>query len=611
MMKISELMGDIPPIRFAPQKRMGAFLLPFFLAVVCLGQSISPAIIDTEPAIDLSAGWVFMPGDSLSWLSPQYDDQNWPSVATGKYLSQQGYPDFNGRGCYRLSFWVPAAFFEDDYLEAYDSVRVHLGRIGDADETYLNGSLIGQTGSLEPLVPKRGKPRIYTIHKNALRSGAYNQLVVRMRAASDRPGLYRGRLRLEPFRLADFAAINLNPRDEDGLFESGAPLSVDLEVRLLETHFSGLRAQALVAFFEDEWKAPDTLHTTQRPIVLNPGESYRDEVAWTPPQAGFYQAAVAIVSPSGDTLHRASIRLGSAPEKLGLSHQPPPDLDEFWQQTRAQLAAVPPKFRMIRQEPLSNDSLEVFLVEMQSLDEVTIRAWYVRPTRADGPVPAMLELPWYTGGLPPKRSYTDMAVLTLHIRGHGRSTDEVNPGFPGYLVHGIEAKESYIYRGAYADCLRAVDFLCSRPEIDTSRIAAYGVSQGGGLTFAVTALDKRIAVAAARVPFLAHFPQYFQTVPWPQNEFEDYIGADPKRNWEDLMGVLAYFDVAHLAPRIQVPFFMMAGLQDPTCPPVINFAAYNQIAHPHKRFEVAALGRHGAGSERAAVAWFWEVWNKK
>ena len=47
------------------------------------------------------------------------------------------------------------------------------------------------------------------------------------------------------------------------------------------------------------------------------------------------------------------------------------------------------------------------------------------------------------------------------------------------LTYQIEDREKYYYRGAYMDCLRGVDFLCSRPEVDEARLGMWSRSQGG------------------------------------------------------------------------------------------------------------------------------------
>ena len=49
------------------------------------------------------------------------------------------------------------------------------------------------------------------------------------------------------------------------------------------------------------------------------------------------------------------------------------------------------------------------------------------------------------------------------------------------------------------DCLRGLDFLCYRQEIDSERLGMWSRSQGGGLTLATAALDLRLKVAVAGV----------------------------------------------------------------------------------------------------------------
>ncbi len=50
------------------------------------------------------------------------------------------------------------------------------------------------------------------------------------------------------------------------------------------------------------------------------------------------------------------------------------------------------------------------------------------------------------------------------------------------------------------DCIRALDYLVSRPEVDTAKIAAVGNSGGGQMALLITAVDKRIKVCAAGHP---------------------------------------------------------------------------------------------------------------
>ena len=52
------------------------------------------------------------------------------------------------------------------------------------------------------------------------------------------------------------------------------------------------------------------------------------------------------------------------------------------------------------------------------------------------------------------------------------------------------------------DCIRALDILCARPDVDAGRIGMTGISQGGGLALIVAALDARVRAVVSEAPFL-------------------------------------------------------------------------------------------------------------
>jgi cephalosporin-C deacetylase len=62
--------------------------------------------------------------------------------------------------------------------------------------------------------------------------------------------------------------------------------------------------------------------------------------------------------------------------------------------------------------------------------------------------------------------------------------------------------------------------------------------------------------------------------------------------------------VKNLAGWIKCPVFMAVGLKDTTCPPHINFAAYNQITSPKSYFVYPESG-HGLPSEYAIAKYAW------
>jgi cephalosporin-C deacetylase-like acetyl esterase len=64
---------------------------------------------------------------------------------------------------------------------------------------------------------------------------------------------------------------------------------------------------------------------------------------------------------------------------------------------------------------------------------------------------------------------------------------------------------------------------------------------------------------------------------WPAHEFTRYFQDHPDVPEEEVYKNLSYIDIKNLAPWIKAPVLMSIGLMDETCPPHINFAAYNQV----------------------------------
>src|SRR5262249_56721140 len=111
------------------------------------------------------------------------------------------------------------------------------------------------------------------------------------------------------------------------------------------------------------------------------------------------------------------------------------------------------------------------------------------------------------------------------------------------------------------ECVRGVDFLCSRPEIDTSRIGVWGFSQGGGLSLATAALDRRISAAVAGVPWLCNFPVAAEVTSAPYVELHDYLAQHPEQR-DQAMATLASFAQLNLAQEIPWPPPLASPLTD-------------------------------------------------
>ncbi len=233
---------------------------------------------------------------------------------------------------------------------------------------------------------------------------------------------------------------------------------------------------------------------------------------------------------------------------------------------------------------------------MKSLGRVTLRGWFARPRQAKA-APAVLIVPGYTQALYPPREWATehgICALTLSVRGHEGSTDQIRPGFPGTLVHGITDRHTYIYRGIFSDAWRGFDVLKNLPGVDAQRVAVTGLSQGGALAL-ITAARKEVAAVAADVPFLCGIERAVEiSRVYPYEEIYDLMRAQPKDK-EAIQQVVRYFDVLGFAKSITCPVLMSVGLRDKKAPPELARLAFDELAGPKEWVPYEEAGHEGGG----------------
>ena len=270
-------------------------------------------------------------------------------------------------------------------------------------------------------------------------------------------------------------------------------------------------------------------------------------------------------------------RIGAKPEavKIGLTREG--DFDSFWKTSLAELAKVKPSFQVVAKPNRAGDEVELFEVAMRSFGNVRVRGWLEVPKTkdADQKFPVVIRVPGYGENMRPI-GRTDMIVFSFNVRGHGNSQQDVSSKPQDYWIRGLDDQNDYYYRGAYLDCVRAVDYVCTRDDVDTDRIAVWGGSQGGGFAFATAALDPRVSLCVADIPFLCDWVNYFKLTHWP--EMDQWIADKEERTWATTLRTMSYFDTINMCDRIKCPTIMGVGLQDQICPPTTNFAAFNRVA---------------------------------
>jgi cephalosporin-C deacetylase len=250
---------------------------------------------------------------------------------------------------------------------------------------------------------------------------------------------------------------------------------------------------------------------------------------------------------------------------------PNEEISRFWESTLAQLASVPIDATMEPVGEWSDRTITTYRVIMRSFQDCLIRAWFTVPngTPPNHGWPGVMEIPSYGGNLilPGFLARYGYATLSIYPRGQGESAHEwaLEQQVPK-IVYNWHDPEQYYYRGAYMDCIRGLDFLDSRPEVDSTRLAATGASQGGGLTLTMASLDRRLSVGVARLPSFSNFPVAVEEATQGSNgDLREFVTENPQYK-DDVLKNLAYFDNINLVDAISCPILFSAATIDPVHP---------------------------------------------
>jgi cephalosporin-C deacetylase-like acetyl esterase len=319
-------------------------------------------------------------------------------------------------------------------------------------------------------------------------------------------------------------------------------------------------------------------------------------------KAGFYKINFMInVTDYDDTLRKA---FGISPKNIVPTSSRPADFDAFWNSTKEELARVKPEFKMTERPDKEKKGFKTYLVEMKSLDDLTIRGWLTIPSRK-GKFAVYLDLPGYQNSLDTLFGDPDLAVFCINVRGHGNSRDVIHTERDDYVTYRLEDKNRYVYRGAIMDCIRAIDFIYSRPEFDPKHIIVTSGSQGAFLAIATASLDHRVTLCSAQNPIFCDFRALFKEAEWPVKDMKRYCQAVMHGDMNKLMANLDYFDCKNFAVNVQCDVLMGMGLLDHLAPPNVVYEVYNLIPSKNKKLFVYPNLTHEVGKNYQPYEYNW------
>jgi cephalosporin-C deacetylase-like acetyl esterase len=154
------------------------------------------------------------------------------------------------------------------------------------------------------------------------------------------------------------------------------------------------------------------------------------------------------------------------------------------------------------------------------------------------------------------------------------------------LLAGHSISDYFIWDG-----VRALDYLCSRPEVDKSRIGMTGLSGGGTQTALLSSFDKRISAAAPEC-YITSYRRLFESIGPQDAEQNMYRGLKLGIDHVDLLGMRAPKPTMIISKTQD--FFNIQGARETFQEAKEIFTAYGK---PENITMVEADGTHGSAKD--------------
>ena len=292
----------------------------------------------------------------------------------------------------------------------------------------------------------------------------------------------------------------------------------------------------------------------------------------------------------------------------------PADFDSFWQSTLHEARAFPLNVTFEKVD-YGLVAQETFDVTFNGFGGQPVKGWLILPSQRKGKLSCVVEFIGYGGGRSVAIDWllwasAGYAHFVMDTRGQGSSwsagdtpdlyAEGGNAHYPGNMTKGVLDPKHYYYRRVFTDAVRAIEAARSHPDVDASRIAVTGGSQGGGISIATAGLVPDVVAAMPDVPFLCHYRRATEIVDtYPYREIAEYCHIH--RDKVDMVfNTLAYFDGINFATRARAKALFSVGLMDEVCPPSTVYAAYNHWAG-EKEIKVYPYNGHEGGESYHTV----------
>ena len=342
------------------------------------------------------------------------------------------------------------------------------------------------------------------------------------------------------------------------------------------------------------------------PDVTKKGVTLKDgTMKWTGSMKtpGFYRLKV--TAHVGGKDYVGLCTAGFSPEQLQPATKCPADFDAFWEKalSDARRNALDPHLTLLPDR--CTETVNVYEVSfVNDRPQGRIYGILCRPVKP-GKYPALLRVPG-AGSRPYGGDVwtASQGAIVLEIGIHGipvtmeqKIYDNLNHGaFEGYWETNLDQPEKNYYKRVVVGAVRSVDYIASLPEWNGKDVGVTGASQGGFLSLAVAALDKRITYMAAVHDAMCDYEIALQkrACGWPH-----YFYQQKNPDMKKVEGA-RYYDGINFARRVTCPSFFTFGYNDEVVPPSSSWSVYNVVSAP-KSISIYQMTGH---------YWYQEQWDE-
>ena len=363
--------------------------------------------------------------------------------------------------------------------------------------------------------------------------------------------------------------VSVTPDHQDWNYKVGEKASFVVNVRKSGTLLNQVKV---------DYEAGSVMYpNTKKTLVLKDGTMKWSGEMKTP---GFYRLKVVAHVDGKD--YEGLCTAAFSPEKIEPYAQEPKDFDDFWKKALDEARQIDLNPTKVLLPERCTKDVNVYEVSYHNnrwgSKMYGILSIPVKP----GKYPALLRVPG--AGVRPYSGDTYTApgkCIVLEIGIHGVPVtmeqkvydDLANAALNGYWDTNLENPDRNAYKRVVTGAM-----IASLDEWDGKTVGVTGSSQGGFLSLAVAALDKRVTFLAAVHDAMCDYEAELHGVAggWPHYFYHAKMNAITKARLEGAR----YYDGVNFARRITVPGWYSFGYNDEVVPPTSAYGLYNTIKAP-------------------------------